>query len=983
MNWPKYKFSKESEPELLEFLKVAHKQNKAARLSPECRKLWEQLLPLDDDVLEKIANIQSSEIECIDITESDEENDQSKIEKELLETEQTVSEDVLKKICNECSSKQLEDMFVTLSMELNSECIALLLESISMCTCCRERDLVATYFSKYILLSKIINHDVLADQLLNVLLTIIPDAVITDVVQILNENEDVKQLITIRKHLKSLKDDHKSQILAQYLKTCTGMEEKRVANILPLITKHADPSVLSAIVTIMYNSAKEFTDEKSFGKLIMEILQVLESNVIKFESQLNVFGANILHISPIPTHSHHIWNKALAYGLNKKGHNITMLTHNEEKSKPKNVHLIVLEGMYDKEFETFSIDSLLESNPLVGIKMLYEFSKFVCEHDLASNGLTTLMNYPKDFKFDLIVFDVTYVQCLYPIIDRFNNPPVVGVTPFLLPPVYSHVFGNPLESAYMPIYSTIFTDRMNFKERLINFFLIYAEVIYRQYIAMPEEYALAKKYFGENTRSLIDIERNISILLANTDPNMEYPLDLPPNIIPVGGLQVQPAKSLPEDLQQIINNAKNGVVVFSLGSYLRSDRMSTSKRTTILNALAKLPQTVIWKFESHDLTDLPKNVIIRKWLPQSDLVEMNKKKSETNWCVVQFKEDKSVEAVPTTWVVNNNCHWPPFTKAKLSTALQAGELPDDTWNIYPVHVFRNSVCGDYLTARKKTERATITSDLESTSENEDGRKKRKIVVKRFSSFSSAEEYDSDRVADTKFAEPPQLKRKMNISTLTQTILKDLTDDNREDDIQLRCLPSPAELTNELSLSKDVQSNQPAPPMGLSDAKLDKLIDLTTKIIKQQTIIKGMVSGVMEELANVKLKLDKIPNTPDLAGESIYTLCNLPIDSDEDMNTFEDILKDEEIFKKAVKEISSLGGSSSYDFGSRSLKRIITNKYAGTYSLLGRKGKKKFIVLKSAELIINAGMVLNYDRKSMEVNIQKWLKRATERGKHEN
>ncbi|KAF5300890.1 hypothetical protein FQR65_LT09053 [Abscondita terminalis] len=341
-----------------------------------------------------------------------------------------------------------------------------------------------------------------------------------------------------------------------------------------------------------------------------------------------VLGANILYISPIPTHSHHIWNKALAYGLNKKGHNITMLTHNQEKSKPKNFHLILLEGMYDKEFETFSIDSLLESNPLVGIKMLFEFSKFVCEHDLASNGLTTLMKYPKDFKFDLIVFDVTYVQCLYPIIDRFNNPPVVGVTPFLLPPVYSHVFGNPLESAYMPIYSTIFTDTMNFKERLINFLLIYAEVIYRQYIAMPEEYALAKKYFGENTRSLIDIERNISILLANTDPNMEYPLDLPPNIIPVGGLQVQPAKSLPEDLQQIMNNAKTGVVVFSLGSYLRSDRMSIFKRTTILNALSKLPQTVVWKFETESLTDVPKNVIIRKWLPQSDLLGMTDTKLE-------------------------------------------------------------------------------------------------------------------------------------------------------------------------------------------------------------------------------------------------------------------------------------------------------------------------------------------------------------------
>lgn len=58
-----------------------------------------------------------------------------------------------------------------------------------------------------------------------------------------------------------------------------------------------------------------------------------------------VWGANILYVAPVASPSHHLWNRVLALELVKNGHNVTMLTHDKEKTKPpKGYHEIIFEG---------------------------------------------------------------------------------------------------------------------------------------------------------------------------------------------------------------------------------------------------------------------------------------------------------------------------------------------------------------------------------------------------------------------------------------------------------------------------------------------------------------------------------------------------------------------------------------------------------------------------------------------------------------
>lgn len=65
---------------------------------------------------------------------------------------------------------------------------------------------------------------------------------------------------------------------------------------------------------------------------------------------------------------------------------------------------------------------------------------------------------------------------------------------------------------------------------------------------------------------------------------------------------------------------------------------------------------------------------------------------EKTWTVVRFEEENAVEAVPTTWIVNGRCYWPPYTIKKTLKAIKDYVDFDSSW-IYEVYVFKDSTSG--------------------------------------------------------------------------------------------------------------------------------------------------------------------------------------------------------------------------------------------------------------------------------------------------
>ncbi|KAB0805628.1 hypothetical protein PPYR_02598 [Photinus pyralis] len=305
MNWSKYKFSKQSEPELMQFFKVVANQTPDP-VSPQVKQLWEEILPLDKEVLAKIASLKTVSADCIEIIDSDGEEDRSSGQidhsshdspsnivtstedfidsvKELLEEEEVTSEDIIKKMSS-CSPEQLDEIFTILSDDLNSESTWKLWRSISN-SVCHERDLVASYFCKYILTRKMLTNDHTVEKLLQEMLATLPDIVSVSLVDSL-VNTDGKTLSVLRKHVQMLSDARRNILLNQFLKTCATLQVEHFANISCLISKSIDLTSINIIMEMMYNNAKEFSDDKTFGKFIIDIIPLLGNRIVNYESHL-------------------------------------------------------------------------------------------------------------------------------------------------------------------------------------------------------------------------------------------------------------------------------------------------------------------------------------------------------------------------------------------------------------------------------------------------------------------------------------------------------------------------------------------------------------------------------------------------------------------------------------------------------------------------------------------------------------------------
>lgn len=129
-------------------------------------------------------------------------------------------------------------------------------------------------------------------------------------------------------------------------------------------------------------------------------------------------------------------NRALINGLAAAGHNLTVVSNDLDKNPPPNAHYIYLEKTYE-EFETGEQQFDLVSDTqgiLEGIDLLYDWCHVASIGMAKSKGMKSLLNYPDNFKFDVVIHDFTCGSFLLGFLKKFDNPPLVHVTAFNYPP---------------------------------------------------------------------------------------------------------------------------------------------------------------------------------------------------------------------------------------------------------------------------------------------------------------------------------------------------------------------------------------------------------------------------------------------------------------------------------------------------------------------------------------------------------------------
>ncbi|KAL3270163.1 hypothetical protein HHI36_009220 [Cryptolaemus montrouzieri] len=327
-------------------------------------------------------------------------------------------------------------------------------------------------------------------------------------------------------------------------------------------------------------------------------------------------GAKVLGIFPVPGRSHYLSGSTLMKILAEKGHDVTIVSPFSEKTPPKNYHEVLLSGLAE-DFKKKAPNMFdVNLNPFVGPVVFGFILRSMVESVFNHTAFKKLME--SEQKFDVVIIEEFDLPAMKYVAQRFKAP-LIMYNALDANEWVNQYQGNPDSPAYLPSTFLPYPSHMTFFQRLFNSLLYVHNYLVRNLLTLPLQNRLLHQFYPDAPH-LNEFVYNTSIVLLNADPSVHEPMPKVPSLINVGGFHIKKPKPLPKDLQDVLDNAKNGVVYFSLGSNLQSTMMPLDKREILLKTFASLKETVIWKFEDEELPGKPDNVIIRKWLPQNDIL---------------------------------------------------------------------------------------------------------------------------------------------------------------------------------------------------------------------------------------------------------------------------------------------------------------------------------------------------------------------------
>lgn len=177
-----------------------------------------------------------------------------------------------------------------------------------------------------------------------------------------------------------------------------------------------------------------------------------------------------------------------------------------------------------------------------------------------------------------------------------------------------------MPDSYIPNPFLSFTDRMTFTERLTNTIINRCEDFMYNFLHLPNQKRLYNKYFPNAKKSFYEMYKSSAIIFLNNHVSSSAARPYLPNMIEIGGIHVEPAKPLPLNIQNFLDSAKDGAILFSMGSIIKGTQWSKQHREAFIEAFGKLKQKVLWKYEADVLPNKPSNVMISPWIPQRDIL---------------------------------------------------------------------------------------------------------------------------------------------------------------------------------------------------------------------------------------------------------------------------------------------------------------------------------------------------------------------------
>ncbi|XP_018325460.1 UDP-glucuronosyltransferase 2B14-like [Agrilus planipennis] len=331
-------------------------------------------------------------------------------------------------------------------------------------------------------------------------------------------------------------------------------------------------------------------------------------------------SAKILGYFLYPSYSHQIVYQKIWLELARRGHDVTVFTPNPTKSREfQNLKEVDLSDSYKVLEEHHELISDYDDVDYVEDTIrLTKLCKLVLEQQLTHPDVQNLIHNNTE-QYDLLV-----VEFVYPIIFGLKEvvkAPMVGILTFEPSLSWHDYMRSPTHpiatpNSFLPMYKNL-----TFLERLYS---VYHSVHYRVSLVFRVGFPMRGLLYQifNTTKNTFELAAETSIVFVNT-PILGLPRPTVPQMITYSGLHLKgpnELSQLPKDLKNILDTAENGVIYFSLGSNIKSDKLSDDKKNELLTAFSQLPYTVLWKFENDSIANKPGNVYISKWYPQQEVL---------------------------------------------------------------------------------------------------------------------------------------------------------------------------------------------------------------------------------------------------------------------------------------------------------------------------------------------------------------------------
>ncbi|XP_022178189.1 UDP-glucuronosyltransferase 2C1-like [Myzus persicae] len=327
---------------------------------------------------------------------------------------------------------------------------------------------------------------------------------------------------------------------------------------------------------------------------------------------LPVENARILAVETLGCKSHWNFMSAVLRALTDAGHKVTVFTPLPDGDRNNYTEVDLSENFPILMAKDMKATLDVYGNPIVYMNMKTGLNRRYCDSVYGNRQFKEVIRGKYKADFDVIIMEPLSVDCMSYLASRLNLP-IIYVIPSPMITYAERTFTGDISNP--AVVSNLLAQQAvptTFVQRAANTALL----AYSMLITTYDEFML--RAFDPRP---YDVSPKVhpSIIFQNSHYITESSRPVSPNLVDVGGIHLKPPKGIPQDVLDFIEDSPHGVIYFTFGSIIQLSSLPEHIIKSFKEAFANVPQKVLWKYEG-EMKDVPKNVMIKKWFPQRDIL---------------------------------------------------------------------------------------------------------------------------------------------------------------------------------------------------------------------------------------------------------------------------------------------------------------------------------------------------------------------------